>query len=175
MPADLDKPADQQPTRWVKRVAGMPCITVAISRHRTRGLTRAPQIAMAVPAASVLRRSCRCARVLLLVADAVAAAARGHPAGRDLGRHRGDRIRLGQRGVGRGPQDPVGRADAARPSGSAWWVLLGATVVLVPLFLLLGRYWQNDVRDLMGMDSLERVGVGPDPGRQRRDRRCSCC
>ena len=25
-------------------------------------------------------------------------------------------------------------------------------MILVPLFLLLGRYWQNDVRDLMGMD-----------------------
>ena len=35
----------------------------------------------------------------------------------------------------------------------AWWVLLGAGVVLVPLFLALGRSWQEDVRDLMGMDS----------------------
>jgi uncharacterized membrane protein len=37
----------------------------------------------------------------------------------------------------------------------AWWVLLGATVVLVPLFLGLGQSWQNEVRDLMGMDHLE--------------------
>jgi uncharacterized membrane protein len=36
----------------------------------------------------------------------------------------------------------------------AWWVLLGATVVLVPLFLTLGRSWQEDVRKLMGMESL---------------------
>src|SRR3954452_20281793 len=28
----------------------------------------------------------------------------------------------------------------------AWWVLAGATTVLVPLFLGLGRSWQNDVR-----------------------------
>jgi uncharacterized membrane protein len=34
----------------------------------------------------------------------------------------------------------------------ARWVLLGSTAVLVPVFLLLGRSWQNDVRDLMGMD-----------------------
>src|SRR4029077_10041097 len=33
----------------------------------------------------------------------------------------------------------------------AWWVLLGATVLFVPLFLVLGGHWQNDVRDLMGM------------------------
>lgn len=34
----------------------------------------------------------------------------------------------------------------------AWWVLLGAAVVLVPLFLALGRSWQEDVRRLMGME-----------------------
>ncbi len=39
----------------------------------------------------------------------------------------------------------------ARTKRVAWWVLLGATVVLVPLFLLLGGWWQNDVRRLMGM------------------------
>ena len=33
-------------------------------------------------------------------------------------------------------------------------MLLGAAVVLVPLFLFLGRSWQNDVRKLMGMDGL---------------------
>jgi uncharacterized membrane protein len=37
---------------------------------------------------------------------------------------------------------------------NAWWVLAGATVILVPLFLALGAVWQDDVRGLMGMDSL---------------------
>jgi uncharacterized membrane protein len=37
----------------------------------------------------------------------------------------------------------------------AWWSLLGATIVLVPLSLGFGRYWQNDVRRLMGMGQLE--------------------
>jgi uncharacterized membrane protein len=48
------------------------------------------------------------------------------------------------------------RSAEPRPSTKrvGWWVLLGATVILVPLFLLLGRYWQNDVRDLMGMHPL---------------------
>lgn len=36
----------------------------------------------------------------------------------------------------------------------AWWALLGACLVLVPLFLVLGRSWQNDVRHLMGMEPL---------------------
>jgi uncharacterized membrane protein len=36
----------------------------------------------------------------------------------------------------------------------AWWALLCATVVLVPLFLVLARSWQDEVRDLMGMESL---------------------
>ncbi len=36
----------------------------------------------------------------------------------------------------------------------AWWALAGATIVLVPLFLVLGRSWQDEVRDLMGMESL---------------------
>ena len=35
-----------------------------------------------------------------------------------------------------------------------WWVLGGSTLVLVPLFLVLARSWQNDVRDLMGMEPL---------------------
>ena len=35
----------------------------------------------------------------------------------------------------------------------AWWVLLGAAVVLVPLFLYLGRGWQENVRELMDMPS----------------------
>jgi uncharacterized membrane protein len=36
-----------------------------------------------------------------------------------------------------------------------WWALLGATVLLVPVFLALGRSWQNEVRDLMGMEPLD--------------------
>jgi uncharacterized membrane protein len=40
---------------------------------------------------------------------------------------------------------------SARTKRIAWWVLLGATVLLVPLFLLLGGWWQNEVRSLMGM------------------------
>jgi uncharacterized membrane protein len=35
-----------------------------------------------------------------------------------------------------------------------WWMLLAATLVLVPLSLGLGRWWQNEVRGLMGMESL---------------------
>ena len=34
----------------------------------------------------------------------------------------------------------------------AWWVLLAASVVLVPLFLFLGAQWQQTTRQLMGMD-----------------------
>ncbi|CAN5567312.1 alpha/beta-hydrolase family protein [soil metagenome] len=37
----------------------------------------------------------------------------------------------------------------------AWWTLLGATVVLVPLFLVLAARWQEDVRGLMDMELLE--------------------
>jgi len=58
-------------------------------------------------------------------------------------------------GVGSGLSAGIRKLRSSEPSPrfkrSAWWVLLGATVVLVPLFLLLGGYWQNDVRDLMGM------------------------
>ncbi|HKY15434.1 MAG TPA: alpha/beta-hydrolase family protein [Microthrixaceae bacterium] len=36
----------------------------------------------------------------------------------------------------------------------AWRVLVGAAVIFVPLFLVLGRSWQDDVRQLMGMESL---------------------
>ena len=36
---------------------------------------------------------------------------------------------------------------------AAWWVLLGAAIVLVPLFLYLGRRWQETVRTLMDMPS----------------------
>jgi uncharacterized membrane protein len=41
---------------------------------------------------------------------------------------------------------------AARTKRIAWWLLLGATVVLAPVFLVLGREWQDDVRKLMTMD-----------------------
>ena len=34
----------------------------------------------------------------------------------------------------------------------AWWVLLAATVILVPLFLYLGWRWQDQVRGLMEME-----------------------
>src|SRR4029079_7541162 len=37
---------------------------------------------------------------------------------------------------------------------AGWRVLLVATVVLVPLVIVLGRAVQNDVRKLMGMESL---------------------
>ena len=36
----------------------------------------------------------------------------------------------------------------------AWKVLIGATAVLVPLFLFLGAQWQETTRDLMGMETL---------------------
>ena len=39
-----------------------------------------------------------------------------------------------------------------RVSRIAWWVLLGCTVVFVPLFVVLGVRWQNDIRALFGMD-----------------------
>lgn len=42
----------------------------------------------------------------------------------------------------------------ARGRRIAWWVLVGSAVVSVPLFLVLGRTWQNTVRDLMGMKPL---------------------
>ena len=61
-------------------------------------------------------------------------------------------------GLGSGASAAVRKIQSAEPRPATkrigWWVLLGATVVLVPLFLFLGRYWQNDVRDLMGMDPL---------------------
>lgn len=39
-----------------------------------------------------------------------------------------------------------------RASRIAWWILFGCTVVLVPLFVVLGVRWQNDIRALFGMD-----------------------
>ncbi|MGS0684872.1 alpha/beta hydrolase [Nakamurella sp. GG22] len=38
-----------------------------------------------------------------------------------------------------------------RPSRQAWWTLIGLSAVLIIVFLLLGRGWQNEVRALMGM------------------------
>jgi uncharacterized membrane protein len=49
-----------------------------------------------------------------------------------------------------------GRPEPAAPVKRLWWrVLFGATVVLVPLSLAVGARWQEDVRQLMGMDLLE--------------------
>ncbi|REE74865.1 putative membrane protein [Rhodococcus wratislaviensis] len=38
-----------------------------------------------------------------------------------------------------------------------WWVLLGAAVILVPTFLVLGSWWQQIVRDLVGTDRANRT------------------
>ena len=58
-------------------------------------------------------------------------------------------------GLGSALSAGIRKVRKGEPSRSfkriSWWVLLGATVVLVPLFLVLGGNWQNDVRDLMGM------------------------
>jgi uncharacterized membrane protein len=43
---------------------------------------------------------------------------------------------------------------ASRSSRVRWWVLLIGAVVLVPLSLAVGAWWQNDVRHLMGMEPL---------------------
>src|SRR3954469_22282851 len=55
-------------------------------------------------------------------------------------------------GLGSAASAEVRKMQSAEPRPPtkrvAWWVLAGATIVLVPLFLGLGRYWQNDVRDL---------------------------
>ena len=52
----------------------------------------------------------------------------------------------------------IRRVRGAEPAASrkriAWSSLAVAVVVLVPLSFALGRYWQNDVRHLMGMDPL---------------------
>ena len=40
-----------------------------------------------------------------------------------------------------------------RVSRIAWWVLAGATIVLVPLFIVLGVGWQNQIRVLFGMET----------------------
>src|SRR3954469_8403475 len=58
-------------------------------------------------------------------------------------------------GIGSGVSAGGGKVREDDPVASfkriAWWGLLAAAVVLIPVFLLLGRSWQNDVRDLMGM------------------------
>lgn len=45
----------------------------------------------------------------------------------------------------------IRREPAANVKRIAWWVLAGATVVLVPLFLFLGAQWQEETRQLMDM------------------------
>ncbi|WP_265520844.1 alpha/beta hydrolase [Oerskovia flava] len=40
---------------------------------------------------------------------------------------------------------------SARAGRLAWWVLAGATIVLVPLFLVLAARWQSELRELFGM------------------------
>jgi len=40
-----------------------------------------------------------------------------------------------------------------RVSRIAWWVLAGATVVLVPLFIVIGVRWQDQIRVLFGMEA----------------------
>lgn len=37
-----------------------------------------------------------------------------------------------------------------------WWTLAGAAVVVVPMFLVLGSWWQQILRDLIGMPRTER-------------------
>jgi uncharacterized membrane protein len=62
-------------------------------------------------------------------------------------------------GIGSGISAAIRHWRTTEPSRHTkrinWYVLAGATVLLVPLFLLLGQHWQNEVRDLMGMDHLE--------------------
>lgn len=47
------------------------------------------------------------------------------------------------------------REPSTRTKRIAWLLLLVGTLVLIPLFFLLGTQWQETVRELMGMDSLE--------------------
>jgi uncharacterized membrane protein len=47
----------------------------------------------------------------------------------------------------------IPREPEARTKRIAWWTLLGATIVLVPTFLWLGRNWQQRLRDLMGIET----------------------
>ena len=61
-------------------------------------------------------------------------------------------------GLGSGASAAVRKIQSAEPQQRtkrrAWRVLLGATIVLVPLVLFLGGVVQNDVRDLMEMEAL---------------------
>lgn len=61
-------------------------------------------------------------------------------------------------GIGSAVSAGIRKTSLTEPSAGAkriaWWVLLGAGVVVVFLFLGLGRYWQNDLRHLMGMEPL---------------------
>ncbi len=45
---------------------------------------------------------------------------------------------------------------SARVRGIGWWALTGAAVVVVPTFLILGSWWQQILRDLIGMPRTER-------------------
>jgi uncharacterized membrane protein len=46
----------------------------------------------------------------------------------------------------------LGPVSWRRPQGrAAWWTMIGLSTVLIIVFLLLGRSWQNEVRALMGM------------------------
>jgi uncharacterized membrane protein len=48
----------------------------------------------------------------------------------------------------------ITREPRAETKRLAWWALVGATAVLVPLFLYLGGRWQETTRKLMGMELL---------------------
>ncbi len=60
-------------------------------------------------------------------------------------------------GLGSGASSLLRKVAREEPSAHtkrvAWCVLLGSSIVLVPLFLWLGRRWQQAVRELMEMDS----------------------
>jgi uncharacterized membrane protein len=38
----------------------------------------------------------------------------------------------------------------------AWWGLAGAAAIVVPTFLILGSWWQQIIRDLVGVPRAER-------------------
>ncbi|MFC8043005.1 alpha/beta hydrolase [Nocardia sp. NPDC057353] len=45
---------------------------------------------------------------------------------------------------------------SARARRIGWWVLAAASAILVPLFLILGSWWQQIIRDLVGVPRVER-------------------
>ncbi|MFV8164879.1 alpha/beta hydrolase [Mycobacterium sp. 134] len=45
---------------------------------------------------------------------------------------------------------------SSRTRRIGWWTLSGAAVVVVPMFLVLGSWWQQILRDLIGMPRTER-------------------